>query len=235
MKRARAAVAAATAALAIAILCSPARSQNPPADNWTAKNFPVAFEEFFPIQSGEGDFIAVRVHRSKLNDLREYSIVFDNAQDPNKLRAEIREARSSSLYQQLATLHAAHPSASYEELKPHIKVGDWILTPDRCPAVSTQFKAFQDVQFVRPRDEDEPEENPVLYEFNESLAGGGSVLEYMENRPLPLWTRATHEALNACIASGHATARREFNEITWYYVRRSPHLQETPPSHLQDR
>jgi hypothetical protein len=207
MKRARVAVAAATAALAIAILCSPARSQNSPADDWTAKHFPTAFEDFFPIQSGEGDFIAVRVHRGNLNDLREYSIIFDNAQDPQRLRAEFREALGSSLFQQLAALHAAHPSGSYEQLKPSIKVGDWILTNGRCPAVAVQFKAFQEVQFVRPRDEDEPEDNPVLYEFNESLAGGGSVLEYMENRPLPLWTRATHDALDACIASGNATAK----------------------------
>ncbi len=198
---------AATAALAIACLCPSARSQNRPADGWAAKHFPAAFDEFFPIESGDGDFIAVRVHRGNLNDLREYSILFENAQDPKSLRAVFREARGSSLYQQLSALHAAHPSASYDEVKPGIKVSDWILTPDRCPAVATEFKAFQDVQFVRPRDEDEPEENPVLYEFNESLAGGGSVLEYMENRPLPRWTRATHDALDACVASGKATAK----------------------------
>lgn len=207
MKRTGIAVAAAAAALAIAIFCSLARSQNFPADGWATKHFPTAFEEFFPLNSGEGDFIAVRVHRGNLNDLREYSIFFEDAQDPQKLRAAFREAQGSSLYHQLAALHASHPSASYDQLKAYIKVSDWILTPDRCPAVAAQFKAFQDVQFVRPRDEDEPEENPVLYEFNESLAGGGSVLEYMENRPLPRWTRATHDALESCIASGKATAK----------------------------
>ncbi len=207
MKRSGIAIVAATAALAIAVFCSAARSQNSPANDWTANHFPVAFEQFFPIKSGEGDFIAVRVHRSRLNDLREYSIVFENAQDPNSLRAIFREAQRSSLYQQLSALHAANPSASYDRLKSAIKVGDWTLTPGRCPAVASQFKAFQDVQFVRPRDEDEPGENPVLYEFNESLAGGGSVLEYMENRALPRWTRATHDALEACIASGGAAAK----------------------------
>lgn len=207
MKRAKIAIAAAIAALALATFSTRARSQHSSTDDWAAKHFPVAFEEFFPIKSGAGDFIAVRVHRSKLNDMREYSIVFENAQDPHELRVEIREAQGSSLYQQLAALHAAHPSASYDELKASIKVSDWTLTPDRCPAVATQFKAFQDVQFARPRDEDEPEENPVLYEFNESLAGGGAVLEYMENRALPRWTRATHDALGACIAAGNADAK----------------------------
>ncbi|MGH9717145.1 MAG: hypothetical protein ACRD4R_10525 [Candidatus Acidiferrales bacterium] len=206
MNRVRVAIAAATAALAIALLCSPVRSQNPPSSDWTAKTFPVAFEDFFPIKLAEGDFIAVRVHRSNLNDLREYSIVFEDAQDSKSLRAVLREAQGSSLYQQLESLHSSQPSASYDQIKPDLKVTVWTLTPDRCPAVTTQFKAFQDVQFVRPRDEDEPEENPVLYEFNETFAGGGSVLEYMKNRALPRWARATHDALDACIASGNATA-----------------------------
>ncbi|MGH9688475.1 MAG: hypothetical protein ACRD5K_15435 [Candidatus Acidiferrales bacterium] len=210
MIRARAAIAAATAALAIAILCSPVRSQNPSSGDWTAKTFPAAFEDFFPIKLAEGDFIAVRVHRSNLNDLREYSIVFEDAPDskslPAVLRAVVREAQGSPLYQQLASLHAELPSASYQQLKHSLKVSVWTLSPDRCPAVATQFKAFQDVQFVRPRDEDEIEENPVLYEFNETFAGGGSVLEYMDNRALPRWARATHDALDACVASGNATA-----------------------------
>ncbi|MGA9885816.1 MAG: hypothetical protein WBQ34_19030 [Candidatus Acidiferrales bacterium] len=206
MKRAGIAIAAASAAFAIATCCATARSQNPSAAGWVAKYFPAAFEGFFPIKSGEGDFIAVRVHRSNVNDLREYSIVFEDAQDSKSLRAVLREAQGSSLYQQLKSLHTSQPSASYDELKRNLKVGVWTLSPDRCPAVAAQFKAFQDVQFVRPRDEDEPEENPVLYEFNETFAGGGSVIEYMDNRALPRWARATHDALEACIASGNAAA-----------------------------
>lgn len=197
---------AAALAAALAIFSFSAWPQNPPRDMWTAKYFPQAFDDFFPIKSAEDDFIAVRVHRGNLNDLREYSIVFEDAQDSSTLRAVVREAQGSSLYRQLAALHAASPEASYGRLKSALKVGVWTLSPDRCPAVATQFKAFENVQFIRPSDDDEPQQNPVLYEFNESLAGGGSVIEYMENRSLPRWTRATHAALDACIASGDATA-----------------------------
>lgn len=201
-------MAAAAAALATALLCSTARSQKPSGDDWTARHFPAAFEEFFPMQLGDGEFIAVRVHRSNLNDLPEYSIVFEGAQASKSLRAVLREAQGSSLYKQLAALHAERPFASYDELKRNLKVVAWTLSPERCPAVATQFKTFQEVQFVRPRDEDEPGENPVLYEFNETLAGGGSVVEYMENRALPRWARATHDALESCVTSGRATAAR---------------------------
>jgi hypothetical protein len=191
---------------ALALVCGPAWSQNSRSDAWAAEHFPAAFEEFFPVKIAEGEFIAVRVHRGNLNDLREYSIVFEDAQDAKALRAVLREAQGSSLYRQLAALHAAQPSAPYDQLKRSIKVGVWILSPDRCPAVTAQFKAFENLQFVRPRDDDQPQPNPVLYEFNETFAGGGSVLEFMENRPLPLWARATREALDACVASGNATA-----------------------------
>jgi hypothetical protein len=191
---------------ALALVCGPGWSQNSRGDAWTAKYFPAAFEECFPIKLVEGDLIAVRVHRSNLNDLREYSIVFEDAQKSKTLRAVVREAQGSSLYRQLAALHAAQPSAPYDRLKRAIKVDVWTLLPNRCPAVTAQFKAFENVQFVRPSDDDRPQPNPVLYEFNETFAGGGSVLEFMENRPLPRWARATHHALDACIASGNATA-----------------------------
>jgi len=194
-------------AAALAMFASPALSQNSPGGAWAAKYFPAAFDEFFPVSRAAGAFIAVRAHRSKINDLREYSVVFENAQDTKSLRAVVREAQGSSLYQQLAALHAAHPAASYERLKSALKVSSWTLSPDRCPAVATQFEAFENLQFVHPSDNDEPEPNPILYEFNESLAGGGSVLEYMANRALPRWTRATHAALDACIASGRATPK----------------------------
>jgi len=194
---------AAALAVALAMLSLSARAQNQPLDAWAAKYFPQAFDEFFPIKRAEGDFIAVRAHRNNLNDLPEYSIVFEDAQDSGALRAIVREAQGSSLYQQLAALHSAHPEASYDRLKNALKVTVWTLSPDRCPAVAAQFKAFENVQFIHPRDDDQPQANPVVYEFNESLAGGGSVIEYMEDRALPRWTRATHAALDACIASGN--------------------------------
>jgi len=206
MKFRLASAGAAALAAGLALWCGQAWSQKSRGDAWAAKHFPAAFEEFFPIKRAEGDFVAVRVHRSNLNDLREYSIVFEDAQNSKALRAVVREAQGSSLDRQLAALHAAQPSAPYDRLKRAVKVGVWTLLPNRCPAVTAQFKAFENIQFVRPSDDDQPQPNPVLYEFNETFAGGGSVLEFMENRALPRWARATHQALDACIASGHATA-----------------------------
>lgn len=145
---------------AFAVLClglalsSPAAPQEQPDSGWMGKIFAAAFADFFPIQHGEGDFIAVRAHRDGTNDLPEFSIVLEDTQNPRAIHATLREAQSSSLYQQLEALHAKEPSKSYAELKPDLKVQTWNLTADQCPAIAAQLKAFNNIQFVRPRDDD---------------------------------------------------------------------------------
>src|SRR5690348_2945643 len=84
-----------------AALSSAAAPRPRPDSGWMGKAFAAAFDDFFPIQHGEGDFIAVRAHRDGTNDLREFSIVLDDAQSARAIHAILREAQGSSLYQQL--------------------------------------------------------------------------------------------------------------------------------------
>ena|SRR6185437_7595023 len=191
-----------------AILClgiAPSFSAAPqaqPDSGWMGKSFAAALDEFFPIQRGEGDFIAVRAHRDGTNDLPEFSIVLEDTQNAHAIHATLREAQGSSLYQQLESLHAKEPSKSYAELKPDLKVQTRNLTADQCPAIAAQLKAFNNIQFVRPRDEDPVAEHPILYQFHESVGGGDSeVTEFVETRAFPKWANETHHALDACAAS----------------------------------
>jgi hypothetical protein len=191
-----------------AILClgivpsHPTASQTQPDSGWMGKTFAAAFDEFFPIQHGEGDFIAVRAHRDATNDLPEFSIALEDTQNARAIHATLREAQGSSLYQQLASLHAKEPAKSYQELKPDLKVHSWNLTGDQCPAIAAQLKAFNHIQFVRPRDDDPVAEHPILYQFHESVDGGDSeVTEFVETRAFPKWANETHHALDACAAS----------------------------------
>ncbi|HEY6442519.1 MAG TPA: hypothetical protein VIY66_04180 [Candidatus Acidoferrales bacterium] len=191
-----------------AILClgiapiHPAAAQPQIDAGWMGKAFAAAFDDFFPIQHGEGDFIAVRAHRDGTNDLPEFSIVLEDTQNARAIHATLREAQGSSLYQQLAALHAKDPSKSYAELKPDLKVHTWNLTADQCPAISAQLKAFNNIQFVRPHDDDPVAEHPILYQFHESVDGGDSeVTEFVETRAFPKWANEMHHALDACAAS----------------------------------
>ena len=85
-----------------------------------------------------------------------------------------------SLYQQLAALHAAQPSASYDELKRDIKVGAWTLSSADCPAVAAQLKAYEVAVL-----------SSSTWRIARSLGG-----------PAPL-----RAAFDACIASGAKPSR----------------------------
>lgn len=178
---------------------APQAQANP---EWMGKSFAAAFDDFFPIQHGEGDFIAVRAHRDGTNDLPEFSIVLEDTQSVRAIHATLREAQGSSLYQQLAALHVKDPSKAYPEMKPDLKVRTRKFTADECPAIATQLKAFNNIQFVRPHDDDPVAEHPILYQFHESVDGGDSeVTEFVETRAFPKWANETHHALDACAAS----------------------------------
>jgi hypothetical protein len=188
--------------LALAIVCPLGHSQEQTSDDWVAKHFVSALEEFFPIRNAPGDFIAVRTHQSGTNDALEFSFVLQNTQDPHAVSAVVHEAQGASLYHQIAALHAKDPAESFDTMKPQLKIHTWNLTAAQCPAVLAQFNAFQHIQFVRPRDADEPEENPIVYEINETVDGGSSqVIEAIPTRAIPRWADETRKALLACIGA----------------------------------
>ena len=186
-----------------ALLGFPAHPQESKDENaWADKVFVSAFDEFFPISHAEGDFIAARAHRNGVNDLPEFSVMIENTDKPKEMCGILREAQGTSLYQQLAALHGKDPAKTYEQLKPELKVQVWNFTADQCPAVAAQYKAFENITFVRPRNDDAKEEHPIMYQFHESVGGGDSeVVEYVESRAFPKWANATHVALAACAAS----------------------------------
>jgi hypothetical protein len=177
--------------------------------DWVQKAFPLALDQFFPVEHAQGDFIAVRSHREGTNDIPEYSFVLEDTQDGHALHATIREAEGSSLYDQLLALHAKDPSKSYEDLKSELKVQEWKLSAAKCPALAAQLKAYQNIQFLRPRDDVVVEQHPILYEFHESVGGSDSeAVEYVESRAFPEWANATRKAIDACIASAPSTAAK---------------------------
>jgi hypothetical protein len=183
----------------VALLDWPARPQSLDDHSWADQNFIAAFDEFFPIKHAEGDFIAARAHHDGVNDLLEFSVVIENTDNSRAMRGILREAEGAPLYQQLVALHAKDPARSYDRLKQDLMVQVWTFTPQRCPAVAEQYKAFENITFVRPRDDDAEDEHPIMYQFNESIAGGDSeVMEYVESRAFPKWANATRKTFDAC-------------------------------------
>jgi len=199
-------VKSAAVAIAFALIGLSARPQADPNREWTDKHFAAAFDELFPIAHGEGDFVAVRAHQDGENNALEFSLMLENTQDARTIRASLREAQGQPIYQQLLALHAKDSAKSYQDLKPDLKIRTWNFSLEQCPAIAAQFKAFNNIVFVRPRDEDEPPEHPILYQFHESVGGSDSeVVEFMESRGFPRWANDTHKALDSCAAAAPAT------------------------------
>ena len=197
----------ATSLAGFALVCWPARPQAQDDPGWTDKHFMVAFDEFFPIEHAEGDFIAVRAHRDGTNDFPEFSIVLENTQTPGAIRGILREAQGAPLYEQLGTLHAKDPARPYDQLKQDLKVQVWKFSSQGCLAVAAQFQAFSNIQFIRPKDDDPEPEHPIVYQFHESVGGGDSeVLESLESRSFPKWANETRKALDSCAASAPQSA-----------------------------
>ncbi len=184
-----------------------ARPQTQDDHSWADKHFMAAFDEFFPIEHAEGDFIAVRAHQDGLNDVPEFSVVLEDTQTPRAIRGILREAQGAPVYQQLLALHTKDPSRPYEQLKQDLKIQEWKFSAAQCPAVAARFQAFSNIQFIRPKDDDAEDEHPILYQFHESVGGGDSeVLESLESRAFPKWANETRKALDACAASASQSA-----------------------------
>ncbi|HXQ26422.1 MAG TPA: hypothetical protein VN822_08465 [Candidatus Acidoferrales bacterium] len=199
----------AAVAIAFALIGLSARPQADANRGWTDKHFAAAFDELFPITHGEGDFIAVRAHQDGENNALEFSLVLENTQDARAIRASLREAQGQPLYQQLLALHTKDASRTYQEMKPDLKMREWTFSAEQCPAIAAQFKAFNNIVFVRPRDEDEVPEHPILYQFHESVGGSDSeVVEFLESRGFPRWANETHKALDSCAASAQPTGTK---------------------------
>ncbi|MFY9692059.1 MAG: hypothetical protein WA369_06090 [Candidatus Acidiferrales bacterium] len=207
-----AAVAAVGTVLVFATPAAPAQDGTPPTDAdraWVQKIFPLALDQFFPVEHAEGDFIAVRGHQEGLNEVPEFSFALEDTQDRHELHATVHKAQGASLFDQILALHAKDPSKSYADLKPELKVGDWKLSVAQCPALATQLTAYENIQFVRPRDDDAVAEHPILYEFHESVGGSDSeAVEYVESRAFPQWAVVTRKAIDACIAANPGSPAR---------------------------
>ncbi len=171
---------------------------------WVDRNYPSVFNDLFPIDHAQGDFIAVRAHRDRVSaelvsTHAEFSVMIENTDNPHEMRGILRDTLAP-IYEQLKDLHAQYPKKTYAEIEKDMEVLVWEFPGAQCPAVAAQYKAFENITFVRPRDDDAQDEHPIIYQFHESVGGGDSeVVEYVESRAFPQWANATRKAFGDCI------------------------------------
>jgi hypothetical protein len=198
---------------AIAVLalffCVPstASEQSNPDWKWVGHHFPHTLHEMFPLEL-PGIYVAYRSHRDLYTDTLEYSFAIardlstKGAGGEPRFVAQVRQADSSSIYDQMMALHGKSPSRSAASIQKELRVKAWTLVDTTCPAVRTQLLKFQQLRLVPPQF-DVIVLHPLIHEFRVRAGTGDMDIElYDEDNSFVQWAVETRRALELC-ATNH--------------------------------
>ena len=177
--------------------------------DWMSSHFDKALHDLFPIDERYGGYVAYRSHRDLYTDVREYSFVIGTENSdtvsgsPRFLSAQVREAESASVYDQMMALHRRFPNRSADDIQKDVLVKKWKLTEMNCPAITAQFSKFQQLRLALPQF-DVVILHPLIHEFR-IRAGGGDmdVALYDDENSLVPWAIETRHALELCATDPH--------------------------------
>jgi hypothetical protein len=177
--------------------------------DWMSNHFDKALHDHFPIDERYGIYVAYRSHRDLHTDVPEYSFVIGPEKSdtvsglPRYLSAQVREAESASVYDQMMTLHRKFPNRSADDIQKDVRVKKWKLTEMNCPAIKAQFSKFQQLRLAAPQF-DVVILHPLIHEFR-IRAGGGDmeIALYDDENSLVPWAIETRHALEFCATDPH--------------------------------
>jgi len=174
---------------------------------WVGDHFSHALHEMFPLEL-PGVYVAYRSHRDLYTDALEYSFVI--ARDVSakgsggepRFVAQVRQADSSSIYDQMMALHRKFPSQSAASIQKGLRVKTWTLVEMTCPAVRTQLLKFPQLRLVPPQF-DAIVLHPLIHEFRVRAGMGDmDIALYDEDNSFVQWAVETRRALELC-ATNH--------------------------------
>lgn len=170
---------------------------------WVGDHFPHALHELFPLEL-PGVYVAYRSHRDLYTDTLEYSFVIvpdvsakGNGAEP-RVVARVRQADSTSVYDQMMALHQKSPNRSAAEIQKELRVKTWTLAETTCPAVRTQLLRFEQLRLVPPQF-DVIVLHPLIHEFHVRAAMGDmDIVLYDNDSSFVQWALETRRALELC-------------------------------------
>jgi len=170
---------------------------------WVEAHFSHALNEMFPLEL-TGVYVAYRSHRDLYTDTLEYSfaIALDvsakgSGGEPQFV-AQVREADSSSIYDQMMALHRKSPSRSAASIQKELRMKNSTLVETTCPAVKTQLLKFQQLQLAPPRF-DAIVLHPLIHEFRVRAGMGDmDITLYDKDNAFVQWAVEARSALELC-------------------------------------
>jgi hypothetical protein len=171
--------------------------------DWVNKHFGKALHDLFPNEQRAGMYVAYRSHRDLYTNTPEYSFLIgrDAAEIGLQpyLSAHVRQADSTSVYDQMMDMHRKAPNTSAEDVQKAVRVKVWDLTEMSCPAVKSQFVKFRRLRLATPQF-DVVIIHPLIHEFH-IRAGSGDmeITLYDGENSFVAWAIETRHALESCV------------------------------------
>jgi hypothetical protein len=175
---------------------------------WMDNHYSDSFQELFPLElpALPAPYVAYRSHRDLYTDTPEYSFVI--ARDESAKRsgeqpafvAQVRQADSSSIYDQMMALHRRSPNRSAADIQKELRVKKWTLAETTCPAIRNQLSKFQQLRLVPP-EFDAIVLHPLINQFRVRAGMGNMDLElYEDDNSFVQWAIETRHAFDVCIS-----------------------------------
>lgn len=176
--------------------------------DWVGRHFFSVFEEFFPIEERLGFSLGYRSYRDLHTEELEYSFLFNRIIQEKYLTAVVRMADAVSLYDQIMALHRKNPNASIETIKQQLKIKEWRLSEESCPAIRRQYDEFYRLSLTMLSAKDRVEQakgqytitlHPRVHIFKADISGGDMQLDLSgSDHPYVSWAEKTRRALEGC-------------------------------------
>ena len=194
------------------------RAQNDNDWRWMNEHYHDILKDILPNKVGMGWTVGVRSYREEYGYELEYSCAFGKngprGTQRENLDVLIRMADAERLYDQILRLHLRNRSMSIKRIEARLKIREWHLTEQSCPAIRSAYEDFYTLSLptLTAEERREREENriniivhPVTYDIRAVISGGDLQISFWaadQDHPFLRWARKTRATLDRCIQEG---------------------------------
>lgn len=176
---------------------------------WAQKYYFGAFEEKFPLAESSDSLVSYRMYKDLYLEI-EYSFEILNDPEKKKRFAIVRMADGAPIYEQMIMIRRKNPSATIKTIKSQLKIKQWRLNEETCPAISRQYDEFNELslEVLSAQERADQEKgiatitlHPRMHTFRSYVSGGTMLLTLRDSEhPFIKWAEKTRSAFEACAA-----------------------------------
>lgn len=180
---------------------------------WVHDNYGAILDSVMPLKPQAGQYVTFRTYHVLFKERTEYYFRIGNDPKPSgpgldELSAHARMPENISIHDQLVSLDHSGPSNNPATIASKLTILKFDATAKGCPAIGSQFRAFQNLRLDMPRF-DVIVLDPEVYEFRIQTSEGDMDLSLTnEKSPIVRWALETRRLLESCRVSLQHQSRK---------------------------